>query len=74
MEPADSLTRQGRCHPHTAGNIPLLAGLAAHEECVRPHRGDRAPSYALRLAAAPAGGEDTEVTAVLRERVGGGAV
>lgn len=31
-------------------------------------------SYALRLAAAPAGGDGTEVTAVLRELVAGGGV
>lgn len=32
----DSPPHQGTCCPHTAGEIPLLAGLAAHEECVPP--------------------------------------
>ncbi|MFF8568894.1 hypothetical protein ACF06N_28545 [Streptomyces albidoflavus] len=33
---ADSPLHQGTCCPHTAGEIPLLAGLAVHQEWVPP--------------------------------------
>ncbi|MGA5005389.1 hypothetical protein ACPCDX_10355 [Streptomyces koyangensis] len=35
---ADSTLHQGTCYPHTAGNIPLLAGLAAYKDVRPAHR------------------------------------
>ncbi|WP_146229026.1 hypothetical protein [Streptomyces sp. NWU339] len=35
---ADSVMHQGTCYPHTADGIPLLAGLAAHEDIRPAHR------------------------------------
>lgn len=38
FELADSVMHQGTCSPHTAAGIPLLAGLAAHEDMRPAHR------------------------------------
>ncbi|MEW2622584.1 hypothetical protein [Streptomyces sp. NPDC048106] len=38
FELADSVMHQGTCYPHTADEIPLLAGLACHEDVRPAHR------------------------------------
>ncbi|MFI2424086.1 hypothetical protein ACH5A7_08260 [Streptomyces sp. NPDC018955] len=38
FELADSVMHQGTCYPHTAEEIPLLAGLACHEDIRPAHR------------------------------------
>ncbi|WP_406421980.1 hypothetical protein OH809_14630 [Streptomyces sp. NBC_00873] len=38
FELADSVMHQGTCYPHTADEIPLLAGLACHEDIRPAHR------------------------------------
>lgn len=38
FELADSVMHQGTCYPHTADELPLLAGLAAHEHVRPAHR------------------------------------
>ncbi|MFH9042780.1 hypothetical protein ACH4FA_25990 [Streptomyces sp. NPDC017966] len=38
FELADSVMHQGTCYPHTADEIPLLAGLAGHEDIRPAHR------------------------------------
>lgn len=48
----DSVMRQDVCFPHTAHGIPLLAGLAGHDEV---HPGHRAASVGLLFEAATIG-------------------
>ncbi|MFE1782946.1 hypothetical protein ACFW9F_10220 [Streptomyces sp. NPDC059506] len=38
FELANSVMHQGTCYPHTADEIPLLAGLACHEDIRPAHR------------------------------------
>jgi len=38
FELANSVMHQGTCYPHTADEIPLLAGLAGHEDIRPAHR------------------------------------
>ncbi|MBO2464324.1 hypothetical protein [Actinomadura violacea] len=48
----ESVLRQGICFPHTAEGVPLLAGLAVHDDV---HPAHRAEAVACLFAAATAG-------------------